>query len=82
MDSEDESHQMACCDEVRHNCSRFCTVMAQQRAEMKRTCSKLDFKKTARKCVSMDKLKGLLPIIEWAPKYRSVLVNYSLISSY
>ena len=74
IDREDEVRQYEneCCGEARYNCGRFTSVLAEQGRELRAECAKIDLKKKARGCFSVDKLRNFLPIIEWAPKYRFV----------
>jgi len=74
MDLEDsdleEVATNACMREVKTNMSIFCSELRGESKEMKHTLGKMDFKKKIRSCCSLDKLKEIFPIIEWAPKYR------------
>lgn len=70
-DEESRKPGWNCCDEARINWTKFGHEMAKQGRQLKESAKKIDLKKYVRQCCSMDTLKKRLPILQWAPKYRS-----------
>lgn len=70
-DEESRTTGWKCCDEARINWTRFGQEMAKQGRQLKESMKKIDVKKYGRQCCSMELLKKRLPILQWAPKYRS-----------
>jgi len=71
-DSDDYEAKQECCGEARLNCGRFTSEMRKEGRKLKKCCSKLDIRSYVRGVFSLEVLKSILPILRWAPKYRSV----------
>lgn len=86
MDLEDsdleEVATNACVREARVNLSYFCSELRGESNEIRHTLGKLDCRKKMRSCFSMDVLRRLFPIIEWAPKYRGAELQGDLIAGF
>lgn len=59
-----------CCGEAKVNFHKFGEELSDEGREISHTLSKIDLKKVARSCFSYEKLKRIMPILEWGPKYR------------
>lgn len=70
-DSDDIAAKYECCGEARLNCYRFTSEMQKEGRRVKKSCSGLDCRSYFRRMFSMDTLRRRLPIVQWAPKYRS-----------
>lgn len=74
MDLEDsdleEVATNACMREAQVNMSIFCSELRGESKELKHAVGKVGLKKKLSGCFSLQLLKEIFPIIEWAPKYR------------
>jgi len=60
----------SCCAEAHYNCGMFTNTLKEQAKDVKESLRKVHVVNKVKRCFTLDKLKGVFPILTWGPKYR------------